>query len=31
MRLNRKGMARIYTDKEENIEKIKAIIRDMDE
>jgi hypothetical protein len=31
MKLNRKGRARIYTDKLENIEKIKAIIKDLDE
>jgi hypothetical protein len=31
MKLNRKGYARIYTDKPENIDRIKAVIKDLDE
>ena len=31
MKLYEKGEARIYTDKEENIEKISAIIKEIDE
>jgi hypothetical protein len=31
MKFNRKGTGRIYTDKEENIEKIENIIKEMDE